>query len=69
MAQKLIDEEKIDPFCMRSKTIATKEAIQLLQNDEGASTYMPIRPKGGEVYLFKGDRITSNDYKTDGHIW
>ena len=71
MAQASIDLENVVDkiFIKRNKTISTKEAIELLKNDDGAINSMPFRPKDGERYLFKGERHTSNDYKADGHIW
>jgi hypothetical protein len=30
----------------------------------------PLRPKGGEIYIFKSSgKITANDWRADGHVW
>lgn len=68
MAQAAVELKK-NTFCLRTKTIATKEAIEILENEDGASTSMPFRPKGGEVYLVSGNKSTCADYKADGHLW
>ena len=30
---------------------------------------LPFRPKGGELFLFKGKGVTAQDRRADGHRW
>jgi len=42
----------------------------LLQNEDNAISSMPMRPKGGQVFVFKPKSQHNNDdWKSDGHTW
>ena len=30
---------------------------------------LPFRPKGGELYKFKGEGVKAQDWRADGHRW
>ena len=53
----------------KNKSIEIREALELIENPETrAVTNLPIRPQGGEIYLFQGNKNTKEDWKSHVHM-
>ena len=49
-------------------SLSVPDVLQILRNQEPVNE-IPFRPKGGEVYCFKGEGSKSQDWRSDGHRW
>ena len=52
-------------FCFRTAALKTSEAVSILENipepdSEGTTTLPPVKPKAGEVYLYRNDDKSKN---------
>ena len=56
-------------FINKGKPLHINEIVTIIQDKESCVvSSIPLRPKGGEVYLFQGDHLTKDDWKSDGHM-
>ena len=52
-----------------NKKITADEAYEILTDEKlKGCPRLPLRPEGGEVYLFEGNTSTKEDWKSDGHM-
>ena len=53
----------------KNKSIDIREALEFIENPETrAVTNLPIRPQGGEIYLFQGNKNTKEDWKGTSYL-
>ena len=55
---------------MQTRTFLADAVLENLRDpDTLPVSTLPFRPKGGELYKFKGEGVNAQDWRADGHRW
>ena len=55
---------------MQSRTFSADAVLEnLCDPDTEPFSTLPFRPKGEELYKFKGEGVKAQDWHADGHLW
>jgi len=58
-------------YCDKKNEFCIEEVCRLLQkvDDSRVSIQTAQKPRGGDVYVYKHDNVTKNDWVADGYRW
>ncbi|KAM9310700.1 uncharacterized protein KZ484_026539 [Pholidichthys leucotaenia] len=71
MAQAVLNFNKPgEPYIkFRHHPLSTEEALVLLKDEAIVPSRLPVRARGGELYVIEPEFYCNNDWRADGHRW